>query len=345
MPALSLALLFSALQPWQPPIKSPGASQKEARFCRIPLSEPGIDPAGPVPGFSGRTAMSNLYEILQSAQGGQAIQNLAAQFNLTPEEADAAVRALLPELSERLLKQTSEPAAAGLLASSLADSPFTDPAAAARSASGSREALNEILGPGSAREMILFRASSAAGISPETLSQMLPVIVSMILGGLNKSLENQGLGGILGELAAAAGRGGLGSILGQILGGSEAGPRPESSPAHAGRGFGGLLAAILASLFSRGRTGTSAAPPQAQAPAPEARGLDATSIKATLDALTTMLRPGIPPSVPPQSQASRSAPESIAPSPAGQGQEMPKPADPLADIKAELDRIMGAKRE
>ena len=289
--------------------------------------------------------MSNLYEILQSAQGGQAIQNLAAQFNLTPEEADAAVRALLPELSERLLKQTSEPAAAGLLASSLADSPFTDPAAAARSASGSREALNEILGPGSAREMILFRASSAAGISPETLSQMLPVIVSMILGGLNKSLENQGLGGILGELAAAAGRGGLGSILGQILGGSEAGPRPESSPAHAGRGFGGLLAAILASLFSRGRTGTSAAPPQAQAPAPEARGLDATSIKATLDALTKMLRPGIPPSVPPQSQASRSAPESIAPSPAGQGQEMPKPADPLADIKAELDRIMGAKRE
>ncbi len=289
--------------------------------------------------------MSNLYEILQSAQGGQAIQNLAAQFNLTPEEADAAVRALLPELSERLLKQTSEPAAAGLLASSLADSPFTDPAAAARSASGSREALNEILGPGSAREMILFRASSAAGISPETLSQMLPVIVSMILGGLNKSLENQGLGGILGELAAAAGRGGLGSILGQILGGSEAGPRPESSPAHAGRGFGGLLAAILASLFSRGRTGTSAAPPQAQAPAPEARGLDATSIKATLDALTKMLRPGIPPSVPPQSQASQSAPESIAPSPAGQGQEMPKPADPLADIKAELDRIMGAKRE
>ena len=44
--------------------------------------------------------MFNLYEILRNAQGGQAIDNLAAQFNITAEEADAAVKAIVPALSE-----------------------------------------------------------------------------------------------------------------------------------------------------------------------------------------------------------------------------------------------------
>ena len=53
--------------------------------------------------------MFNLYEILRNAQGGQAIDNLAAQFNITSEEADAAVKAIVPELSEGFLKQASQP--------------------------------------------------------------------------------------------------------------------------------------------------------------------------------------------------------------------------------------------
>ncbi len=43
--------------------------------------------------------MFNLSEIMQSAQGGQAIPNLAKQFGLTPEQTQAAINALLPAFS------------------------------------------------------------------------------------------------------------------------------------------------------------------------------------------------------------------------------------------------------
>jgi hypothetical protein len=37
--------------------------------------------------------MFNLYEILRNAHGGHALDNLATQFGITAEEADAAVKA------------------------------------------------------------------------------------------------------------------------------------------------------------------------------------------------------------------------------------------------------------
>ena len=43
--------------------------------------------------------MFNLYQIVQGAQGGQAIANLALQFDLSSEEAGKAVNSLIPALS------------------------------------------------------------------------------------------------------------------------------------------------------------------------------------------------------------------------------------------------------
>ena len=42
--------------------------------------------------------MFNLYEILRNAQGGQALDNLATQFGISPAEADAAVKERLATL-------------------------------------------------------------------------------------------------------------------------------------------------------------------------------------------------------------------------------------------------------
>lgn len=281
--------------------------------------------------------MFNLYEILRNAQGGQAIDNLAAQFNITPEEAEAAVKAVVPELSGEFLKQTSQPLGFGSFLGALGESQhlaaFTDPAAAQEAATAQKggDILSQILGSYSAREEIALRASSATGIGPETLAQMLPVIVSMIFGGLTKSMENQGFGGILGQLANAAGKGGLGPILGQILGGGQAPPnpqpapapgpaggpgslgsilgqilgggrsptapsRPEAGPGPAGGqgGLGGILGSILGNLAGRPGAGPAAGP-AAPSGSPQVPGFDAASIQAGLEALTKMLQPGTPP--------------------------------------------------
>ncbi len=53
--------------------------------------------------------MFNLSDILQSAQGGQAIDNIAQRFGLSPEQAQAAVQALIPAISAGLTKAATNP--------------------------------------------------------------------------------------------------------------------------------------------------------------------------------------------------------------------------------------------
>jgi hypothetical protein len=287
--------------------------------------------------------MFNLYEILRNAQGGQAIDNLAAQFNITAEEADAAVKAVVPALSEGFLKQASQPFGLGSFLGALGEgqhvAAFTDPAAAQATATAQKggDILSQVLGSHGAREEIALRASSATGISPDILTQMLPVIASMIFGGLTKSMENQGFGGILGQLANAAGQGGLGPILGQILGGGQApaNPQPAPAPGPAGGsgnlgsilgqilgggrdptapgqspgagpgpaggqgGLGGLLGSILGNLAGRSGAGPAAGS-AAPSGSPQVPGFDAASIQAGLEALTKMLQPGTPSPTGPQ---------------------------------------------
>lgn len=285
--------------------------------------------------------MFNLYEILRNAQGGHALDNLASQFGLTPEQADAAVKAMVPPLSEEFMKLSLKPNAFGSFLGALGESQhlaaFTDPAAAQAAATAEKgvDGLRQVLGSPGAFEEIARRASSATGFSPELLTQMLPVIASMIFGGITKSLESQGFGTILGQLSKAAGQGGLGPILGQILGGGQApatapqpapseaagpgglgsilgqilaGGRAPTAPGQAPAGgmgnLGGILGTILGSLAGRPGAGASADPagPGKTAQMP---GLDPAAIQASLDALTKMLQPGLPssPAAPPSRQS------------------------------------------
>jgi hypothetical protein len=159
-----------------------------------------------------------------------------------------AVKAVVPVLSEGFLKQASEPHAFGSFIGALGEgqhlAAFTDPAAAQATATARKggDILSQILTSHSAREEIALRGSSGTGVSSDTLAKMLPVIASMIFGGLEKSMENQGFGGILGQLSNAAGQGGLGPVLGQILGGGQVSGNPQQplpAPGPAG-GRGGL---------------------------------------------------------------------------------------------------------
>ncbi|HYP56839.1 MAG TPA: DUF937 domain-containing protein [Beijerinckia sp.] len=255
--------------------------------------------------------MFNLDQILQNAQGGQAINNLASQFGISPEQADAAVKAFIPALSSGFLAKTAQPAGFNSILGSLGESQhmaaFSDPAAAQSDATIQKgnEILGQIFGSANAGNQIAQQASAMTGLSSTLLAQMLPVIASMLMGGMMTSLQNQGFGGILGQLANAAGAGGSGggwgSILGQILGGGPGQPQVQPAPQQAppapeASGFGNILGNILGSVF--GGAGTA---PQAPAPGmqpgapgqfPQMPGFDPASVQAGLDALTKMFQPG-----------------------------------------------------
>jgi hypothetical protein len=203
--------------------------------------------------------MFNLNDILQSAQGGQAINNIAQRFGLSPEQAQSAVQALIPALSAGLTKAATNPGTLGSVISAVNDNAhqasFNDPNAAQSPAATdkSSDTLNQILGSNHIIQQIVQRASSVTGIRPDVLMQMLPVIASIVIGGIATSLQNQGLSGMLGQLANAAQQGNLGSILG---GGASTGGTTSAN--SSGGGLMGMLTGILGGLFGGQSAGGAA---------------------------------------------------------------------------------------
>ena len=224
--------------------------------------------------------MFNLNDIIQAAQGGQGINNLAEKFGLSPEQAQAAVNAIIPAVSHGLQQQAQTPGGFGSIIGSLASgvhrgsfqTPGVDPAGV--SAGG--DVLGQIFGSPHVTQQVAQQAAGQTGLRPDILAQMLPAIVSMVMGGMSQSMQNQGLGGILSQLAQAGGNGGLGAILGQVMGGAQG---AAAAPQQSG-GLGGILSSLFGSLLG----GRGPALPG---------GLTGASVQAGIDALGKMMQPGI----------------------------------------------------
>ncbi|MFY9657611.1 MAG: DUF937 domain-containing protein, partial [Methylocystis sp.] len=175
--------------------------------------------------------MSTIEDILVSAQGGKLIDNLAQSFGLTPEQIRSAITALAPALSLGLRHAVSNPETLNKVVDGLAHpthaAAFVDPSVACceQTATLGQGAITQLFGSNSAAGQVAQIAARDAGLRPDILSQLLPVLASVVLGGLSKSLSDKGLGPILGQIA---GGGGLESILGQLAGGGAPAPRPQS---------------------------------------------------------------------------------------------------------------------
>ena len=227
--------------------------------------------------------MFNLYQIVTGAQGGQAIDNLAQQFGLSREQADSAVKALVPALSTAFTTKVMQPGGMQEIAGAMTDAQhkqaYTDPGAAQAPDTQQKggDIAGSIFGNNAIVQQVIQQASHYTGIPAATLQQMLPVIVSMIVGGLATAMHNQGLGGLLGQLANS----GFGNILGQF---GQAAGQPGGQ-AGAG-GLGGMFSSILGSMLNGGKGGASGA---GQVP-----GMPP-AMQAGMEALGKMFQPGVQP--------------------------------------------------
>ena len=225
--------------------------------------------------------MQNFDDILNSAQGGQLIANLAQRFGLSDEQIESAVKALTPALAIGLEHAAEKPEGLEKVVGAMAHCehcPAHDEADMAHSDHSlemGRNLLGDLFGSPEAAGQIVQVAARESGVRPDILSQLLPVLASVLLSGLFKSVNNQGLGGVLGQLANS---GALGGILEQMLGGG-GGPSPmppgggggpmgpgpggglgRAPGGAAGGGLGGLLGGILGSLLG-GRRAPPGYPP------------------------------------------------------------------------------------
>lgn len=226
--------------------------------------------------------MMNLFDIMQSAQSGQALPNLAQQYGLSMQQTQAALDALLPAFSMGLQRQTRDPYAFGSLAQMMTASPYARffeaggygiPAGAQNAGN---DVLSQLFGSREVSQAIAAQAAATSGVSQAILKQMLPVIAAMLMGGLSKTSSNEGLGGILGQFAEMM-RGQmpgmqpapqqpanpfeaiLKGMFGQGTGQPQ--PSPQAAPSDP---FGGALGQILGGMFS----GMAPQPAPEPAPAP-----------------------------------------------------------------------------
>jgi hypothetical protein len=208
--------------------------------------------------------MTTLQDILQSAQGGKAAENLAERFGISSEQANAAIQALAPALSIGLQRAIQNPGdlsiIVGELTSSLHLTSYQNAAAAQSEAgvAGGSTILSQVFGDPNVIGQIAQQASRVTGLRPDLLTQMLPLVATMFAGWLINSLKSQGFSNILSQFGSGARGGG-------------------AAPAISGR-LGGLLGSIFGGLFGAITRGGNASAASGGQPG--------------LDALRKMLQPG-----------------------------------------------------
>jgi hypothetical protein len=170
----------------------------------------------------------NLFDMLANAQNGQGMDQLARQFGLSQQQAQAAVEALLPAFSQGLKRNASDPYGVGAFLNAMATGSharYFDDAQNAFSPQGLAEGngiLGHLFGSKDLSRAVAAQAAQATGIGQNVLQQMLPVIASMIMGGLFKQSTGQinpqqGFPGQAFPGQAAAGFGGSGNPLQEII--------------------------------------------------------------------------------------------------------------------------------
>ncbi|MGL4729889.1 MAG: DUF937 domain-containing protein [Bosea sp. (in: a-proteobacteria)] len=269
--------------------------------------------------------MMNLFEIMQQAQGGNAMQNLSRQFGLSPDQAQSAVEAVLPAFQMGLERQTQNADLFGNFMQQLASgqhAQFVDldgDGIPDEAAPMGKDVLSQLFGGKAVSSAVTQQAAAMSGISGSIMKAMLPVIASMIMGGLFKGMNNQGFGGILGQIAGQmmGGNnpmgGGMGNNpmgnnpmsnnpMGELLEGMLGGGRQQQSPANP---MGELLEGMLGGGRQQQQQQQAPANPMGdilgqilgqamggQQPQQQQANPQSDMMKAGLDALTGMFNAG-----------------------------------------------------
>ena len=177
--------------------------------------------------------MMPLFDMIAKAQNGQGLELLARQFNLNHQQTQLAMDALLPAFSEGLKRNASSPMGMGGFMQAIASgnhAKYFEDASNAFSQSGVADGngiLGHLFGNKDVSRAVAAQAASATGIGQDILKQMLPVIASMVMGGLFKQSTNQV------SNAAGMGTNPIGDIIEQMMkqGMGQQRQTPQSSPA------------------------------------------------------------------------------------------------------------------
>lgn len=165
--------------------------------------------------------MNPMIDMLMNAAGGGATQQLGQKFGLSPDQTSGALAQLVPALMAGMQKNTQQQGGLdGLLGaltggkhSQYLDNP--DLLGQDSTIQDGNGILGHVFGSKDVSRAVANQASAQTGIGADILKQMLPMVATMVMGGLAKQHSGQAAG-------ATAGAGGLMGMLDQNKDGSVA---------------------------------------------------------------------------------------------------------------------------
>lgn len=149
--------------------------------------------------------------------GNGAVQQIATQFGLSPEQAQSAVGTLLPMVTAGLQKETATKGDAGLaaaLAKGNHEAYLDNPAslAAPTTTNEGNSILGHVFGNKETSREVAANAAQKTGIDPAILKKMLPIVATLAMGTIARKTKQGGAG-----QASTGAPGGLAGMLGSLL--------------------------------------------------------------------------------------------------------------------------------
>ena len=156
-----------------------------------------------------------LLQMILSAQGGNAVNNLSERFGISNEQTSSAVSSLLPARLSGMNKNVKQEGGLDSLIGALSGGKhqqYVDDREAIFGDAPVEEGngiLGHLLGNKDVSRQVATAASARTGVGTDVLKQMLPVVATMLMGSLSK--QTQG-----GNLAAAMGGTDKGNFLSML---------------------------------------------------------------------------------------------------------------------------------
>ena len=166
--------------------------------------------------------MSLLKTILES-QGGAVAGQLAKQFGLDANQASSVLGQLVPALSAGVKKNVAQQNGLDGLLSALTKGNhqryLDDSAHIGQQATvnDGNKILGHLFGSKEVSREVASRASQQTGVSSDLLKKMLPVVATMVMGGLSKQSSSSGGGALAGLLGGSQQQSGGQSLLTSFL--------------------------------------------------------------------------------------------------------------------------------
>lgn len=168
----------------------------------------------------------NLFDMIEKAGG---LQQMAGQFGLDTNQAQGAVKALLPAISGGLKRNATQPGGLeslmGALKSGHHDEYVDDPQSLSRpeAEADGNAILGHLLGSTDMNQQVASQAAARSGVDSGILQKMMPMVAAMAMGSLSKQTKQPDIASSLMGALSGGGQsqagGGLMGMVGSLMGG------------------------------------------------------------------------------------------------------------------------------